>query len=72
VLNDDRQVEGGFRQWANKLTPNVAMLLKRHAGKNPKHYTIADSKPVGELICKCQYAKEGAHLTTCPIAWGSA
>lgn len=44
VLNDDRQVQGNFREWATRLTPNVAYLLKKHADKNPKHYTIADNK----------------------------
>lgn len=43
-LNDDRQVKGGFRALMTKLTPHVARLKLLHAGKTPKHYTIADNK----------------------------
>jgi hypothetical protein len=42
-LNDDRNVRGGYRKLVGELTPHVARLKKLHAGKDPKHYTIADN-----------------------------
>lgn len=42
-LNDDRQIKGGYRSYVNLLTPHVARLKTLHAGKTPKHYTIADT-----------------------------
>jgi hypothetical protein len=42
-LNDDRNVRGGYRRLVGQLTPHVARLKALHAGKNPKHYTIADN-----------------------------
>lgn len=42
-LNDDRMVAGGLRELLDELTPQVAALKARHAGKTPKHYTIRDS-----------------------------
>lgn len=41
-LNDDRQVPGGYRALLTELTPHVPRLKALHAGKAPKHYTIAD------------------------------
>lgn len=41
-LYDDRMVAGGYRDLVTALTPHVARLKEAHAGKNPKHYTIAD------------------------------
>lgn len=41
-LNDDRMVRGGHRVAMLALTPHVARLKQLHAGKAPKHYTIAD------------------------------
>jgi hypothetical protein len=41
-LNDDRMVPGGYLKLVGDLTPHVARLKASHAGKNPKHYTIAD------------------------------
>ena len=43
TLTDDRMVKGGYRQLITELTPHVARLKQLHAGKNPKHYTIADN-----------------------------
>lgn len=43
-LNDDRMVAGGYRALVTELTPHVARLKALHAGKDPKHYTIADSR----------------------------
>jgi hypothetical protein len=41
-LNDDRMAPGGYRTLLNRLTPHVARLKELHAGKAPRHYTIAD------------------------------
>lgn len=43
-LNDDRMTTGGYRALVNELTPHVDRLKSLHAGKNPKHYTIADAQ----------------------------
>jgi hypothetical protein len=43
-LNDDRMVRGGYRGLVEQLTPLVAHLKTLHAGKNPKHYSIADNR----------------------------
>ena len=42
-MTDDRMVEGGYLRLVKELTPHVARLKALHAGKNPHHYTIADS-----------------------------
>lgn len=42
MLIDDRQVSGGQAELVERLTPLVGRLRDRHAGKNPKHWTIAD------------------------------
>lgn len=42
-LTDDRMVAGGYRDLVDSLTPHVARLKDLHAGRDPKHYTIADS-----------------------------
>jgi hypothetical protein len=42
-LTDDRMIRGGYAEQVAKLTPLVAELKKRHADKNPTHYTIADN-----------------------------
>lgn len=49
-LTDDRQVQGGAREAMSRLTPHVAALKQLHAGKTPKHYTIADNKPEDKAI----------------------
>lgn len=43
TLIDDRQVSGGHAELVERLTPIVSRLRERHAGKNPKHWTIADN-----------------------------
>lgn len=43
-LNDDRAIDAKYREHVKQLTPHVARLKALHAGKNPKHYTIADSQ----------------------------
>lgn len=42
-LNDDRMLQGGYRALIERLTPHVSRLKQLHAGKSPKHYTIADN-----------------------------
>jgi hypothetical protein len=42
-LTDDRMIKGGYRKLVEKLTPHVKRLKEMHAGKTPRHYTIADS-----------------------------
>lgn len=59
-LTDDRQVAGGYRGLIEKLTPHVARLQELHAGRDPKHYTIADS-----AAC---WAADVARLDTPPAA----
>lgn len=44
-LVDDRMFPGGYRAMADALTCHVERLRQKHADKNPKHWTIADSKP---------------------------
>ncbi len=48
MLNDDRMVAGGYLAMLDALTPHVARLKELHAGKNPRHYTIADSNGMAE------------------------
>jgi hypothetical protein len=43
-LNDDRQVAGGHLEALAEMTQHVERLKKLHKGKNPKHWTIEDSK----------------------------
>jgi hypothetical protein len=43
MLNDDRSYPGGFRALVEKLTPHVARIKAKHAGRNPRHWTIADA-----------------------------
>lgn len=43
LLNDDRQIAGGYNALVDQMTPLVAKLKAQHANKDPKHYTIADS-----------------------------
>lgn len=43
TLIDDRQVQGGHAKLVESLTPHVRRLRQRHAGRNPKHWTIADT-----------------------------
>jgi hypothetical protein len=45
MLNDDRQFTGGYRQLVDELTGHVDRLKAHHAGKDPKHWTIADVTP---------------------------
>jgi hypothetical protein len=42
-LIDDRDFPNGYRRAITELTPHVARLQAQHAGKSPKHYTIADA-----------------------------
>lgn len=44
-LTDDRMIRGGYRKYINELTPHVKRLKEKYADKNPKHYTIEDSRP---------------------------
>jgi hypothetical protein len=41
-LHDDRMTPGGYRATVDALTPHVARLKALHAGREPRHYTIAD------------------------------
>ena len=43
-LNDDRMVEGNYREFIDGLTPHVARLKELHKDRTPKHYTIKDNK----------------------------
>jgi hypothetical protein len=43
-LTDDRNYPGGYREWIDKLTPEVKQLKEIFKNKDPKHYTIKDVK----------------------------
>lgn len=45
MVTDDRNTPGGYRKLVNDMTPHVERLKKLHAGKTPKHFTIADQEP---------------------------
>ncbi len=44
TLIDDRQIRGGYLQEREALEKIVESLQILHAGKSPKHYSIADNK----------------------------
>jgi hypothetical protein len=44
-LTDDRMYPGGYARLVQRLTPLVNEIRARHAGKAPRHYTIADAAP---------------------------
>ena len=44
-LRDDRQVEGGYKDLAARLTKHVSRLNELHSEREPKHWTIQDSPP---------------------------
>lgn len=41
-FTDDRLFPANYRALADALTPHVARLKAKHAGRDPKHYTIND------------------------------
>lgn len=43
-LIDDRQIQGGYLKEREALKAIIKNLQSVHAGKTPKHYTIADNK----------------------------
>jgi hypothetical protein len=43
-LNDDRNVQGGYRACVERMTTEVARLKAQHADKAPRHYTIHDNE----------------------------
>ena len=43
TLTDDRCVKGGYEKLITTLTPQVIELSEKHAGKNPRHYSILDN-----------------------------
>ena len=43
-LTDDRMFKTNYREFIDKLTPEVAKTKARHFGKSPKHYTAKESK----------------------------
>ena len=45
-LNDDRNVQGGYRALVDRLTAHIPRLKTLHADKAPKHFTIADNEGV--------------------------
>lgn len=44
LLNDDRMIAGGYRDFMTEMTSHVARLKKLHAHRTPRHYTISDSQ----------------------------
>lgn len=44
VMNDDRAYEGRYRKLVDSLTPHVPRLKALHQARNPRHYTIQDSR----------------------------
>jgi hypothetical protein len=47
-LTDTRAPAIDIGPYLDKLTPHIARLTLKHAGKNPKHYTVADSQKIVE------------------------
>ena len=48
TLVDDRNIPGGWRLVADKLTPQISAINERRRGSPPpRHYTIADAPPGG-------------------------
>ncbi|WP_295487954.1 dATP/dGTP diphosphohydrolase domain-containing protein [uncultured Pseudomonas sp.] len=45
-LVDDRAFPSGLRSLVTELTPHVARLKEHHAGREPRHYTLADAQDV--------------------------
>ena len=43
MMTDDRMIPGGYLNAIDKLTPEVARLMAKHADKHPHHYTIQDA-----------------------------
>jgi hypothetical protein len=41
---DDRKIAGGYHKLVGALTPHVPRLKALHAGKHPRHYSIADNE----------------------------
>ena len=44
TLIDDRQIQGGYLKEREALKAIVKQIQEVHAGKTPRHYTIADNK----------------------------
>jgi 5'(3')-deoxyribonucleotidase len=42
-LVDDRNYQGGYRSWIDKMTVHVKRLKDKHKDRSPKHYTIQDN-----------------------------
>jgi hypothetical protein len=45
MLNDDRPPRANLESFFGGITGWVGKLLKKHEGKNPRHWSIADNKP---------------------------
>lgn len=43
---DDRQYPTGYSKALERMTPHVARLKEKFSDKNPKHWTIADARPL--------------------------
>lgn len=56
-LNDDRAIPGGYHALVASITEHVARLKAKHAGKDPRHYTLQDSGQDSG-----QDSSEGDHL----------
>lgn len=49
-LIDDRAYNGGgYRDFVTEATAHVSRLKEKHTDRNPRHYTIADSRPAPEV-----------------------
>lgn len=44
---DDRMIAGGYRKLIDDMTTEVERLKKKHADRNPRHFTIADNEEFG-------------------------
>ena len=45
-LKDTRAPAVDIGPYFDKLTPHILRLKLKHAGKNPRHYTVADSEKI--------------------------
>lgn len=53
-LLDDRQFPGAYHKLLEEMTPHVDRLKEKHAGRKPRHYTIADAPRRDDQLPKAE------------------
>ena len=46
ILNDDRNIAGGYLELLDEITPHVKRLKEKYKDFSPKHYTIKDTPQI--------------------------